>query len=335
MLRKKTLLFSTVFIVIVALFGVTEVMAFSDYCSPNPPDLPITVNAGGYTITLESITEEASCTKYNPENYGDPYNTLGTATPCYRWNYVVHDQNNPSSITGLNFIALFIPDCECTDPYIYFDLAASVPSNAKIYPVGVGEPTVYLGRFNKSTYILKNTPSNDQLMSLVSTTNVVTTIPMALATGNKANSTTAFQGPGPGCTAPECQCSAGGGSIYTECVNWIGDVESTLDDVSFEIVRQDNRDGCIQSITFFTGFSCDLSNDHFTASRGDLPADYVSSGALHPGSCPDEGVTVVHSSPYYWYDVKSGGYSFQGCLDLNLANPTIGAFWTTWNYCGH
>lgn len=335
MSKRKYLIFFTLMFASVALFGVTEVMAFSDYCNPDPPDLPISVTAGGYTITLESITEEASCTKYNPENYGDPFNTLGTATPCYRWNYVVHDQNNPSSITGLNFIALFIPDCECTDPYIYFDLAASVPSNAKIYPVGVGEPTVYLGRFNKSTYILKNTPSNDQLMSLVSTTNVVTTIPMALATGSKANSTTAFQGPGPGCTAPECQCSAGGGSIYTECVNWIGDVESTLDDVSFEIVRQDNRDGCIQSITFFTGFSCDLSNDHFTASRGDLPADYVSSGALHPGSCPDEGVTVVHNSPWYWYDVKSGGYSFKGCLDLNLENPTVGAFWTTWNYCGH
>ena len=323
MIKRKSLLFFTLVIAIVALFGVTEVMAFCDYCNPDPPDLPISVTEGGYTITLTGITEEASCTKNDPATYGQT--DLGTAIPCYRWDFAVHNEGNPSALTGLNFLALFIPDC-CTDPYIYFDLSAGTPDNAKIYPVAAGEPTVKIGRFNESAYMFKTTPDTPTLWSIVTTTDVITSLPAVLATGRKDNATS-FEMPGPGCTAPESL--AVGGSTYTECVNWYGDPADARDDVSFEIVRQGNRDGCINSVTFYAGLSCDPANPYFAATREDLPTDYVASGALHPGSCADEGVSVTHSSPYYWYSVVSGGYTFQGCLYL------VNGTWVNKSLCGH
>jgi len=311
MSKRKYLIFFTLVFAIAALFGVTEVMAFSDYCSPDPPDLPISVTEGGYTITLESITEEASCTQYDPGNSMP----VGTVAPCYRWNWNVHNVGSPGALNGLNFLALFIPDCECTVPYIYFDLGEGDPDNAKIYPVGVGEPTVNLGRFNQSTYIFKVTP-NSYLMTFVTTTNVVTTIPMALATGKK-NDMTSFEGPGPGCTHPEippCVPENAGASTFYECVNWYGDPSNAKDDVSFEVTRRGDREGCIESLLACVGTGCET--DCVPITREDLPEDYVSSGALRPGTCPDEVVNVKTGSPYYLYQVVSGGYVFRGCLDL-------------------
>jgi hypothetical protein len=224
MLKRKPILFFTLAFAIVALFGVTEVMAFCDFCNPDPPDLPISVTAGGFTIELVSIAEEAGgCTQYDP----DTSLPIGPTAPCYRWNWNIYNEGSPGSLSGLNFLALFIPDCECTDPYVYFDLGDGVgdPDNAKIYPVGAGEPTANLGRYNKSTYIFKLTP-NSYLMSFVTTTDVVTTIPMALATGRK-NNMTSFEGPGPGCTHPEippCEPPAGA-SAPSQCVVMLNGTE--------------------------------------------------------------------------------------------------------------
>lgn len=311
-IRKPLIFFMLVF-AIVALFAASEVMAFCDYCNPDPPDLPISVTAGGYTITLELIEEvTAGCTPYDPET---SLPLPPTASPCHRWTYNVHNEGAPGTLNGLNFLALFIPDCKCTDPYVYFDLSTGVPDNAKIYPVGVGEPTVNLGRFNQSTYIFKVTP-NSYLMSFVTTTNVVTTIPMALATGKK-DDMTSFEGPGPGCTHPEippCVPKNAGASTFYECVNWYGDPSNAQDDVSFEVTRRGDREGCIESLLACVGTGCETGCVPIT--REDLPEDYVSSGALRPGTCPDEVVNVKTGSPYYLYQVVSGGYVFRGCLDL-------------------
>jgi len=329
MSKRKYLMFFTLVFAIVALFGATEVMAFCDFCNPDPPDLPISVTAGGYTITLQSITKiEAGCYPNDPLDYGAT--NLPLVTPCYQWDYSVVNEGS-TSLTGLNFLAMLTPDC-CTDPYVYLDLEASVPDNGKIYPVAVGEPTAYAGRFNESAYTFKITPDSG-LMSIVATTDVITTTSGLVASGKKIDATS-FEMPGPGCThseIPPCEPLPGGvaASVQT-CVNNYGKDEDPNDTAHYWFFRANDAKGCIDpEETFYvcTGpcprtFAAQNLDECWEAPpKLSVNQNHIIASGLQGQKCNDEATNTTHgNSPFYHYETWSGGYYYEACYNYGYGD---------------
>jgi len=179
--RISKALLCTLLIAIAALFAASEVIAFCDNCDPGA-SLHDPVIAGPYTIKLVSI-----------EIIDSTYNRL---------NYTVENTSNPGTLTGLNFFAMLIPDC-CNEPFITFDLNGSIPNNLKYLPVAVGEPTLNFGQYNQQARVLKGTPDNDTIWSLVTTSKTLTTTTALLKYGQGKGDKVSVEIPGPGCAKVE------------------------------------------------------------------------------------------------------------------------------------
>ncbi len=132
---------------------------------------------------------------------------------------------------------------------------------------------------------------------------------------------------------PSCFEPPVGASTFEETVNFGLDTPDPNDDVSFKVQRRGDAKGCIKKLT-----ACDRPNGDgncVLVSPESLPANYVLRGALRGGMCGDEDVSVSHNSPFYLYDIVSGGVRYRMCLDLGYtSNPPTSARWTTPNYCG-
>ncbi len=113
---------------------------------------------------------------------------------------------------------------------------------------------------------------------------------------------------------PACEVAPAGGSTYYECVNWYGDPLKADDDISLDVTRRGDREGCIKSLRMCVGTGC--TDNCLVIDPSDLPEEYVSSGALRGNTCANEVVNVRSGSPFYLYEVVSGGYVWRGCLDL-------------------
>ena len=118
-IRKRKLKIITMAIAVISVFAAGDVLAFCDNCEPNEK-LPLSVSAGPFNITLKSVE------KYDPTCDPD----AGLFDACfYKWNYTIMDTgSDPATLTGLNFLAMLIPDC-CNDPKIDFDKDNSIPGN--------------------------------------------------------------------------------------------------------------------------------------------------------------------------------------------------------------
>jgi hypothetical protein len=129
-------------------------MAFCDYCDP-----PVeTLTHGDWKITLVDVLPCAIST-----------NCSGTG--LYDWYYEVKKISTDTS-SGLNFLAMLIPDC-CSGSKIIVDLGQSTLFK-EYFPVAEGEPTVYFGRYNEQARVAKGTPDRDIHWHLITNTNVKT-----------------------------------------------------------------------------------------------------------------------------------------------------------------
>ena len=188
MSMRKAFIWFTAVIITVGLFGVTEVMAFNDFC--DDPETSLT--KGGWTIELIDIKK---CSDSD----------FCTVPGGFDWHYRVYwlDNKDRMRASGLNFIAWLCPDC-CTDPKIAFDLNQSEPGNMKYFPEGVGEPALWFGKFNKQARVLKSTKAVTDY-HLITNTNVMTASTILLKTarhkGKKCKpKVLAFEMAVPGCS---------------------------------------------------------------------------------------------------------------------------------------
>jgi len=316
MSKRKYLIFFTLVFAIVALFAASDAMAFNNgacYGWNYHDSIPLCVEpqvgdsctiGNKYTVSLVSVT---------PIEGEDGW---------FQWCYKM--ENNKGTASGIDWFGTCIPDC-CTEkievkldcdspPALCHDDADAFTQR---FDPGEGETSNQkFGNLNQDCFVVKGTSDDDTIRCFVANTDQMTVGTFALKYKGSADS---CELPIPRCTpAPEPQCvpQGTGASTYTECVNWYGDPLNPEDDVSFKIVRRGDRDGCIQSLHLYQDLSCDDGNSNMAATQDDLPGDYVSSGALRPGTCPDEVTNVRTGSPWYLYEVVSGGYVFRGCLDL-------------------
>ena len=145
MLKRKTLLFLAILLVVAAQFGARKAMAFSDYCE----EPAMSGSQEGWTVTLAEPVE--------------------VSPGSWRWTYTI--QNNKGTASGLNFAAMLIPDC-CTDPKIEVNTSTGF---TKYFAVEEGEPTLKFGMYNAQARVLKGTAANNTEWSFITNTNVKTT----------------------------------------------------------------------------------------------------------------------------------------------------------------
>jgi hypothetical protein len=312
MSKRKPLIFFTLVFAILALFAVSEVMAFCDYCDP---PLVGPIDNQGWFVELESIV---------PCDGALPYDPPCSGAGLFEWLYNVYklDKNNEPTASGLNFLAMLIPDC-CVGPKITVDKSQSTGFN-DYFPVAEGEPTLCFGCYNEQTRVAEGTPDNSTQWRLIASTDQSTESTILLKARKVGVLTYEMAVPG-------CAATAGGGVTFTSCVNWYGDPENTSDDISLQVTRMGDTEGCIvPPVEFYVGIGCDPDAPRQEISGEQLAQaieSYVSSGSLSGQVCDNEVMNVSHSSPWYLYEVVSGGYVFRSCLNLNVENPAAGPYW--------
>lgn len=293
--RSFPMLIFVVAVTILTVFTATNVTAFSDepcyglnynYCAP--PLMTQTLSGWQVVLSEPSRTNEG----------------------LYDWNYSFISPSG--TFVSSNFVAFLIPDC-CNGEgkiHIYQD---SFPTFS-VFPVGQGEPTVKFGIYNQQAFVIKGTPDRSGNWKIVTNTNYKTKSTIIIKSGNNVYQ---FEMAVPGCPPAPALTEAPIVSTYSECVNFGQDTVDTKDDVSFNITRKGDSKGCIQSLKSCIGPGCQQG----TCMPVDpdvtpLPVDYVHRGSFHPATCPDEDLQVSHGSPFYLYDIVSGGARFVSCLDL-------------------
>jgi hypothetical protein len=227
MLKRKPLIFFTLVFAIVALFAVSEVMAFCDYCDPPVDSLTV----GDWTITLVSRTQ------------------ISTDPVLWKWHYTVKESNN--NFKGINYLAMLIPDC-CNEPAITVDVGHGQNQGFKwTFAVGEGEPTDGIGYKNLQAFVVKGTPDDSIDWYLITNTDVRASSTIVLKV--RKVGALAFEMAVPGCAA-----TAGGGVTFTSCVNWYGDPQNPNDDISLQVTRMGDAQGCIvPPVEFYVGIGCD------------------------------------------------------------------------------
>ena len=331
MLRTRSIIFFAFVLVSVILFTTGEVMAFSDepcsqsnyeYC--NEPAM--TATTGGWTITLNDILPEK--------------NASGELTGNYEWMYTISDPSG-DGISGSNFVGLMLPDCcRTADPDERVIISPTSVPPLTCFGVGEGEQTIYFGRYNNQAFVCKGTPDNTGNWKIVANTPYKTRSTIIIKLGKDVLQ---FEMAVPGCPpAPAPTEPLLGSRTFTECSNFGQDtiedyeidgvqIPHTQDDISFYVVRTDDRDGCVSRIYRCIDFDCG------TCSEGSCPEGTYDNGNLIEGceevtqdvpppgvvtqtsftrTCPDENISVVQGSPFYLYTVNSGGYTYESCLDL-------------------
>jgi hypothetical protein len=295
-------------VAIVVLFAYTEAIAFNDepcyglnyeYCAP--PAMSVTKS--GWTITLSEPSLRAD--------------------GLYDWLYKITSPGG--GFTGSNFVALLVPDCCKDSDKIVFRPDLSVPTNLTSFAVGEGEPTLNFGRYNQQAFVIKGTPDSTGNWKIVTNTKYKTRSTIIIKSGKDVIQ---FEMAAFGCPLATPPAPIGA-RTFSECANFGQDTTATNDDVSFYIVRNSDRDGCIASIWACTGHYCpDCANEVCSASSScelmtpdEQPGEYVLEGSLLL-SCPDENVSVYKGSPFYLYKWNSGGVTYKKCLDLATGSYT-------------
>jgi hypothetical protein len=322
-----------------AVFTATKALGFSDepcyglnydYCPAPLMTQAVTIVSTTWTVTL----------------LGEPTKIPGM--DYYEW---IYSFTGPSGgISGSNFIAMLIPDCCKVADKIQVILGSSSPNNLSYSEVGKGEPTLKFGTYNQQARVLKGTPDANNQWKIVTNTQYKTRSTIIIKYGNTVFP---FEMAVPGCplaTGPQPI----GGRTYTECVNMgqettapfyvpgdegpLGPYPADHDDISFYIVRNMDRDGCISEIWGCIGHdcldckggSCDENLEHKCEKMDweSLPPKTILEASLLR-TCPDENLSKETGSPYTLITINSAGYSTKKCLDLNSG------LWTYKCCCSH
>lgn len=265
---------------------------------------------GGWTITLVDIVAvDGSSGKWN-------------------WNYEIRSPGG--GFTGSNFVGFLLPDC-CNPADLVIDEGGSEP-DLSCADVGVGEQTIYFGRYNNQAFVCKGNPDSTGDWTIVANTPYKTRSTIIIKSGKTVLQ---FEMAVPGCppALPPTEPLIGNRN-FSECSNFgqdtiepfviDGDIlPATADDVSFYVIRTDDRDGCVNEIWKCEGLDCpdcttagcDLSSkcEKITA---EIPPPEVVTQTSFTRTCPDENISVTTGSPYYLYTVNSGGFTYRSCLDL-------------------
>jgi len=312
------ILLCVVAVTVLTLFAASKATAFSDepcyglnydYC----PAPAMSQTKSPWTITLSEpvLTQDGN----------------------FEWNYFI--SNGAGTITGSNFAAFLIPDCckMLTDKIKVFKELSS-PSNLFVSKVGEGEATLKFGMYNQQAFVVKGTPDSSGNWKIVTNTNHKTRSTIIIKSGNNVYQ---FEMAVPGCplaTSPQPI----GGRTHSECINTgqetttpfyvgnLGPFPANHDDVSFYIVRNMDRDGCVAKIWVCRGLYCpNCSNEVCPIGENsvcdEITGQTQSSGTILEASlirsCPDENFSIKTGSPYYKYTFNSGGVTYVYCLDLS------------------
>lgn len=262
-------------------------------------------------------------------------------TGNYEWTYTITDPSG--NFTGANFVAFLIPDC-------YEPKDTSVPSykielhgtqsepDLTCFDVSEGEPTIYFGRYNNQGFVCKGTPDNSGTWKIIANTSYKTKSTIIIKVGKDVLE---FEMAVPGCPlAAPPEEPVLGSRTFSECSNFGQDtiepfvivddehpdgitLPADADDVSFYVIRTDDRDGCVSRIWKCIGHDCagcttagcSPESGCVEVFAGDLPPNVVTQTSFIR-TCPDENISVTHGSPFYLYSINSGGVTFESCLDL-------------------
>ena len=337
MLRNRCLIFGAVMFTGIFLFIAGEALAFSDEpctglnyscddcggCDQPQVGMIVEDQATQWSIKLHSVTD--------------------LENGYYDFWYKVGNDSTFSSASGLNFVAMLIPDC-CVSPKVLIDLDESDPFK-EVNDPGVGENTLYFGQYVLNGFVVKGTSDSTVNWHLIANTNKLTMSTMIIKLKKGA---IPFKMPVPGCpTVPLPTEPLLGSRTFSECSNFGQDtiepfvidgeeLPATADDVSFYVIRSDDRDGCVSRIWRCIGQDCAGCTTTEGCSSSSACEEILDPAAFPPNvvtqtsflrTCPDENISVTQGSPYYLYTVNSGGYSFVSCLDLGTWT------WTTLDKC--
>ena len=336
MLSRKLLMVCAMAFAMIALFASGQALAFSNepcsqanynYC--NEP--PMKATNATWSIILDRI---------------EPSLTPGQ----YEWWY--HISSGSGDFTGSNFVGYLLPDCcrsATPDERIVIDQTASDP-DMSCFGVSIGEPTIYFGRYNNQAFVCKGTPDATGKWKIVANTQYKTTSTIIIKSGKDVIQ---FEMAVPGCplSPPPTEPLIGSRS-YSECSNFGQNtiepfveldengnpvtLPATADDISFYVIRNDDRDGCVSRLWKCIGHDCpDCTTTDGCPTDGsciEVPFDALPPNAVVYTSfnktCPDENINVSSGSPYYLYSVNSGGVTYNSCLDLGNYK------WVALSYCG-
>jgi hypothetical protein len=324
---KRKLLIILLFVVavtIITVFTATKIMAFSDeacyglnydYCAEPVTTQTVTMGSNSWTISLGS--------NFEPIVIGDK--------TYYKWTYTFTGPTG--GISGSNFIAMLIPYCCKETDRIVLIKEQSSPTNLDYRDVGSGETTLKFGIYNMQARVLKGTPDANNQWKLVTTTQYKTRSTIIIKYGNNVFK---FEMAVPGCPLAKSPPPIGG-RTYTECVN-IGQetasgdipgfpgIPATNDDMSFYIVRNMDREGCMSEVWGCIGHDCKDCQAGSCVENGTaqcqkmvwetLPEKTIIEGSLLR-TCPDENFSMETGSPFQLITINSGGYTTKKCLDLN------------------
>jgi hypothetical protein len=246
----------------------------------------------------------------------------------YEWVYKILGPSGVS-LTASNFVAFLIPDCcKAADQINFWGQGYSDPGNFSYYPVGVGEPTLNFGKYIQQARVLRGTPDGNGNWKIVTNTKTTTRSTIIIKSGKEVFT---FEMAVPGCPILEPT----GGRTQSECISTgqetttpfsvpdEGTFPADHDDVSFYIVRNRDRDGCIASIWGCTGLFCpNCQNGSCPPGACRLLTPYEPEyGTILEASllrsCPNENFSIKTGSPYYKYTFNSGGVTYVYCLDLS------------------
>jgi len=177
MLKRITLLFLAILLIIAAQFGVKRAMAFSDY--EEEPASKLTIS--GWTVTLqEPLIDEV--------------------TGNWIWHYTITDPTGGvDNVKGLNYVAMLLPDCSQQVQGITID---TISGYTTVFEVGEGNPHGF-GQYNMQAFVAMGTPSSSTIWSFTANTNKATTSTILLDTaGKQGEGELTFEMAVPGCDAP-------------------------------------------------------------------------------------------------------------------------------------
>lgn len=249
---NHALIFTAILLGVFFIFSPSQVAAFSDEpctglnysCSDclkcEQPQIGMikTDSATQWTIKLESVT-------------GITDDITGEPTGYYDFLYKVTSTPTSNSASGLNFVAMLIPDC-CVTPKILIDIGLSEPFK-EVFDPGEGENTLYFGRYVMNGFVVKGTSDSTVNWHLIANTNKLTmsTIIIKLKKG-----AIPFEMPVPGCTPPPPEKPDGAYISSTTYVCTNIDTKSEWP-LSMSYVRlPDTGYADPESLRFFQGADC-------------------------------------------------------------------------------